>query len=204
MPNGVAIAARNKTLIAHVADPDSAWVPPNSASPDYSYFQKNPEWFMYGKPHPASKPQILQARDHILVRNPSLRVVGAHLGRMEANFHQPAKHFDRYPNFAVDLAAHMPYLALQPHADMIAFILKYQDRLIYATDIGFSPRDKTPAAIDSWERTCPRDWRLLATNDVVEFGEVKGQGLALPDPVLRKIHHDNAVQRFPGILKGGH
>ena len=198
------IAARNKTLIAHVADPDSAWAPPNPASPDYSYFQKNPAWFMYGKPHPASKRQILQARDHILEQNPSLRVVGAHLGSMEADLHQLAQHFDRYPNFAVDLAARMPYLALQPHADMIAFILKYQDRLIYATDLGFSPRDNASAAINSWERTYARDWRFLATNDAVEFGEVKGQGLALPDPVLRKIYHDNAVQWFPGILKGGH
>src|SRR5580704_13886679 len=195
------IAARNKTLIAHVADPDSAWAPPNSASPDYSYFQKNPEWFMYGKPHPASKQQILQARDHILEQNPSLRVVGAHLGSMEADLHQLAKHFDRYPNFAVDLAARMPYLALQPRADMIAFILKYQDRLIYATDLGFSAGDKAPASIDSWERTYARDWRFLATNAPVEFGEAKGQGLALPDPVLRKIYHDNAVRWFPGILK---
>jgi predicted TIM-barrel fold metal-dependent hydrolase len=198
------IAARNKTVIAHVADPDSAWAPPNPASPDYSYFQKNPEWFMYGKPHPASKQRIIQARDHILEQNPSLRVVGAHLGSMEADFHQLARHFDRYPNFAVDLAARMPYLALQPHADVIAFILKYQDRLIYATDLGFSPGDKAPAAIDSWEQTYARDWRFLATNDAVEFGEVKGQGLALPDPVLRKIYHDNAVQWFLGILKGGH
>ena len=198
------IAARNKTLIAHVADPDSAWSPPNPASPDYSYFQKNPEWFMYGKPHPASKQQILQARDQILERNPSLRVVGAHLGSMEADFHQLAQHFDRYPNFAVDLAARMPYLALQPHADVIAFILKYQDRLIYATDLGFSQKDKAPAAIDLWEQTYARDWRFLATNDVVAFDGIKGQGLALPAPVLRKIYHDNAVQWFPGILKGGH
>ena len=198
------IAARNKTLIAHVADPDSAWSPPNPASPDYSYFQKSPEWFMYGKPHPASKQQILQARDHILERNPSLRVVGAHLGSMEADFHQLAQHFDRYPNFAVDLAARMPYLALQPHADVIAFILKYQDRLIYATDLGFSQKDKAPAAIDLWEQTYARDWRFLATNDVVAFDGIKGQGLALPATVLRKIYHDNAVQWFPGILRGGH
>ena len=120
---------------------------------------------------------------------------------MEADFHQLAQHFDRYPNFAVDLAARMPYLALQPHADVIAFILKYQDRLIYATDLGFSQRDKAPAAIDLWEQTYARDWRFLATNDVVEFDGIKGQGLALPAPVLRKIYHDNAVQWFPGILK---
>ena len=99
------IAAHNKTLVAHVADPDSAWAPPNPASPDYSYYKENPVWYMYGKPHPASKEQILRARDHILEQNPNLRVVGAHLGSMEADFRVLAQHLDRYPNFAVDMAA---------------------------------------------------------------------------------------------------
>ena len=94
---------------------------------------------MYGKPHPASKHQILRARDRILEMNPNLRVVGAHLGSMEGNFHEIAQHLDRYPNFAVDLAARMPYLMLQPRAGMIAFILKYQDRLIYGTDNNIFP-----------------------------------------------------------------
>ena len=80
------IAAHNKTLVAHVADPDSAWAPPDPTLPDYSYFQENPFWYMYGKPDPASKQQILKARDHILEQNPHLRVVGAHLGSMEADF----------------------------------------------------------------------------------------------------------------------
>ncbi len=43
------IDAHNKTLIAHLADPDSAWAPPNPASPDYSYYAGSPEWYMYGK-----------------------------------------------------------------------------------------------------------------------------------------------------------
>ena len=134
------IAAHNKTLVAHVADPDSAWQPPNPASPDYSYYKDNPIWYMYGKPHPASKMQILRARDHLLEQNPNLRVVGAHLGSMEADFAMLAQHLDRYPNFAVDLAARMPYLALQPRADAIAFVLKYQDKLIYGSDLVFPLR----------------------------------------------------------------
>ena len=42
------IAAHNKTLVAHVADPDSIWEAPNPASPDYSYYHvEHPEWYMY-------------------------------------------------------------------------------------------------------------------------------------------------------------
>jgi predicted TIM-barrel fold metal-dependent hydrolase len=196
------IAAHNKTLVAHIADPDSAWAPPNPASPDYSYYSKNPKWFMYGRPNPPSKEQILRARDHILELNPNLRVVGAHLGSMEADLHQLAQRLDRYPNFAVDMAARMPYFALQPRAEMIAFILKYQDRLIYATDLSFNVEDHLEARMNFWELSYARDWRFLATTDLVEFEGAKGQGLALPEPVLRKIYHDNAVRWFPGIVKG--
>ena len=194
------IAAHNKTLVAHVADPDSAWAAPNPASPDYAYYKANPVWYMYGKPHPASKQQILQARDRILEMNPHLRVVGAHLGSMESDFHEVAQHLDRYPNFAVDLAARMPYLMMQPRADMIAFILKYQDRLIYGTDNNIFAGDNVQGKMKQWEETYARDWRFLATDDTLEYKGRQVSGLALPDPVLRKIYHENAVRWFPGIL----
>ena len=197
------IAARDKTLVVHIADPDSAWAPLDPASPDYSYYKENSFWFMYGKPHSSSKAQILLARDHILEQNPNLRVVGAHLGSMEADLHALAQHLDRYPNFAVDLAGRIPYLAQHPRAETIAFILKYQDRLLYATDNEFSPRFKMKPRMRFWEESYARDWRFLATNDTVEFEGAKGQGLALPNPLLRKIYHDNAIRWFPGIYPGG-
>lgn len=194
------IAAHHKTLIAHVADPDSAWEPPNPASPDYSYFKENPEWYMYGKAHPASKEDILRARDHILEENPNLRLVGAHLGSMEANFPELAQHLDHYPNFAVDMAARMPYVMMQPHEAIIAFITKYQDRLIYGTDLGFSPTANPQTTVRNWENYYARDWRFLATNDTVDYHGRKFRGLSLPQPILHKIYHGNAVHWFPGIL----
>ena len=194
------IAAHNKTLVAHVADPDSAWAPPDPASPDYSYYKANPFWFMYGKLDPASKQQILKARDHVLEQNPNLRVVGAHLGSMEADFPLLAQHLDRYPNFAVDMAGRMPYLARLPRADAIAFLMKYQDRLIYGTDLSFRASDSVQSVVGYWERTYARDWAFLATTETVDVEGNAAKGLALPEDVVRKIFHDNAVHWFPGIL----
>ena len=37
------IAAHDRTVVAHIAEPDSCWQPPNSASPDYEYYQQHPE-----------------------------------------------------------------------------------------------------------------------------------------------------------------
>lgn len=198
------IAQHNRTLVAHVADPDSAWQPPNPASPDYSYYKEHPEWYMYGKSDRPSKQQILLARDHIMDQVPNLRLVGAHLGSMEADLDQLAQHLDHYPHFAVDMAARMPYFALQPRDRMIAFILKYQDRLIYGTDLAFSARSNPENQIRAWERTYARDWRFLAMDQQVSFNGAQGKGLALPAEVLRKIYHDNAARWFPGILTATH
>ena len=196
------IAAHHKTLVAHVADPNTLWEPPNPDAPDYSYYMEHPEWYMYKKAHPASKEAILQARDHILEQNPDLRVVGAHLGSMEADFSELGRHLDRYSNFAVDLAARMPYLMKGPRAKMVAFITKYQDRLIYATDLGFEPGQDSAKVVSEWEDTYARDWRFFATGESVDERGRKVEGLSLPEPVLRKLYHDNAVHWFPGIISG--
>jgi predicted TIM-barrel fold metal-dependent hydrolase len=196
------IAAHDKTLIAHMADPSSLWQPPNPESSDYPYYQQNPQWYMYSKAHRASREQILQARDHLIERNPNLRVVGAHLGSLEDNFDLLGQHFDRYPNFAVDLAGRMPYLMSRPRENMISFITKHQDRLIYGTDIEFGFGEKEPST--NWEDTYAKHWRYLATNDTLNYRGHRVQGLALPHSILRKLYHDNALQWFPGILSKPH
>jgi predicted TIM-barrel fold metal-dependent hydrolase len=194
------IAAHDKSLIAHLAEPDSCWKPLDRASPDYWYYTHHPEWYMYGKPGAPSKAGILRARDHLLEENPHLRVVGAHLGSLESDFGALAQDLDRYPNFAVDLAARMPYLMRQPRKRMIAFVTKYQDRLLYATDLDYMPGDGSRETVARWEVAYARDWRFLATNDWVEYMGKKYQGLDLARPVLEKLYHANALHWFPGIL----
>lgn len=197
------IAAHNKTLIAHLAEPDSSWKPLDPASPDYSYYRDHPMWHMYGKADAASKQQILAARDHVVEMNPHLRVIGAHLGSMESDFKALGERLDRYPNFAVDMAARMPYVMMLPKAQAIAFLTKYQDKLLYATDNEFDAGDKGDAAAIAWEDVYARDWRFLATNDTVEYNGKTYEGLSLPQPILKKIFHDNAVQWIPGVLGKG-
>jgi predicted TIM-barrel fold metal-dependent hydrolase len=192
------IAAKNKTLIAHLAEPNSCWQPPNPESPDYSYYQEHPEWYMYDKPDHPSKERILEARDHLLAENPELRVVGAHLGSMEMDLDGLSQRLDRYPNFAVDTAARVVYLALQPRDKVRAFLIKYQDRVLYGTDLGYRPKGDSDSLKD-WQSTYLRDWNFFSSNETVEFDGRKFQGLQLPDTVLRKLYHDNAVHWIPTI-----
>jgi predicted TIM-barrel fold metal-dependent hydrolase len=194
-----AIAAENKTLVAHVAEPSSCWQPPNPDSPDYDYYRENPEWYMYLHPDHPRKEVILAARDHLLEQNPKLRVVGAHLGSMETDVDEIARHFDRYPNFAVDTAARMEYLMIQPREKVRNFLIKYQDRVVYGTDLEFLANESTPEALKDWQDTYARDWKFLATDQMLQLRGREIEGLNLPEPVLRRLFHDNAVRWIPGI-----
>jgi predicted TIM-barrel fold metal-dependent hydrolase len=196
------IAAHNRTVVAHIAEPDSCWQPPNPASPDYEYYRQHPEEYAYAHPEWPSKAAILAARDHFLAENPKLRVVGAHLGSMETNVDEIARRFDRYPNFAVDTAARIEYLMMQPRDKVRAFLIKYQDRVLYGTDLVVMPKDDTEKALAQWKDAYARDWTFFATNKTLEVRGRKVQGLELPEPVLRKLYHDNAVRWIPGTDAG--
>ena len=196
------IAAHNRTLIAHLAEPNSCWEPPNPASPDSSYYKEHPGEYAYAHPEWPRKDAILGARDHLLEQNPKLRVIGAHLGSMETNVDDIARRFDRYPNFAVDMAARIPYFMLQPRNKVRAFLLKYQDRVLYATDLVVLPRSKTEDSLAEFRSTYARDWKFFSTDQSVEYMGHSYQGLGLPRPILRKLFHDNAVHWFPGIIGG--
>lgn len=197
------IAAHNRTVVAHLAEPDSCWQPPNPASPDYSYYKEHPGEYAYAHPEWPSKAAILAARDHLVAQNPKLRVVGAHLGSMETNVDDIARRFDMYPNFAVDMAARIPYFMMQPRDKVRAFLLKYQDRVLYATDLVVFPRSKTEDTLTEFRNTYARDWKFFSTDQNVEYMGHTYRGLALPRPVLRKLFHDNAVHWFPGVVSGG-
>jgi predicted TIM-barrel fold metal-dependent hydrolase len=193
------IAAHRKTVVAHFAEPDSCWRPLDPASPDYSYYKQHPEEHAYRHPEWPSKPAILAARDHLLQLHPTLRVVGAHLGSMEVDVDQIAERFDRYPNFAVDTAARIPYLMRQSPEKVRAFLIKYQDRVLYGTDLGITPDDKAATALEEWATTYARDWKYFATGEEVRYDGGTTRGLDLPAAVVRKLYHDNAGQWIPGI-----
>lgn len=199
------IQTHNKTLIAHLAEPDVAWGvhTANDIADDTQYFAQFTEWRMDKVRGSPSKATILAARDHLLEMNPKLRVVGAHLGSMESDVNLIAQRFDRYPNFAVDTAARVPHLTVQPREKVRAFLLKYQDRVVYGTDLQFAKGDHIDDVLKDWQAQYARDWRYFATTDRFDYEGRQVQGLGLPRSVLNKIFHDNAVHWFPGVIPKG-
>jgi predicted TIM-barrel fold metal-dependent hydrolase len=195
-----AIQKADRTLIAHLAEPDGAWLPLDKNNSEIGYYSQHPEWHMYNRPEMPRKDAILEARDHILEKHPKLRVVGCHLGSDEEHWDRLAKRLDAYPNFAVDVAARVRYFVRGDHEQARQFLTKYQDRVLYATDFVLESGDDSKAA-QHLQQTHDLDWRFFATTDTLMFRDRQVQGLGVPEQVVRKIFRDNAVRWLPGIAK---
>jgi|GEM_PF-626730 len=182
-----AIAAAGVTLFTHLAEPNSSWLPLDPADPHYSYYKANPDWHMAQHPERPKWEAIIAARDRLLAAHPSLRVIGCHLGSMEHDVDEVARRLDRYPNFAVDTAARIVNLKRQPREKVRAFLIRYQDRVLWGTDLMELKWDSPAASIARWEAAYQQDWRFFA------------EDLALPEPVLRKLFRDNALRWVPGL-----
>ena len=194
-----AMQRAGKTLLTHLADLDVAWKPLDPANPDSGYYKSHPEWLMHGRTGAPSKEAILAARDRILARHPKLRVIGCHIGSSEEDLIAVAKRLDKYPNFAVDVAARVRILARQDRETVRQFMSKYADRVIYATD--FQPgAANDEAAAKSFLASHEQEWNYFSSGEMLKFRDAEVRGLGLPAPVLRKIFHDNAVRWLPGIL----
>jgi predicted TIM-barrel fold metal-dependent hydrolase len=205
-----ALAKQGRTLVAHLGEPRNCWLPLDkmTVEGDRSYFAGHPEY--HGLLHPEIPDYASQvaARDRMLERHPTLKVVGCHLGSLEYDVDELAKRLDRYPNLAVDLAARLVHLQIQPRDKVRAFLLKYQDRILYGTDLEFG-RGSDAASADPGARlarlakTYESDAAWLATDQEVAADNAragfKSRGVALPGQVLRKIYFENARKWYPGI-----
>ena len=208
------LAQRHIPLIAHQGEPRNCWLPLDQMTTenDRSYFREHPEYYMYLHPEEPRYEDLMAARDRFVARNPKLAFDGAHLASLEWSVDELARFLERYPAAVVDMAARMTNLqaqAVKDRAKVRAFMIRYQDRILYGTDLTDSAPDpaaraQNPPATDDFageaDRVWRSDWRYLATarSQRVDAINADVRGLALPKAVIDKIYWVNA-RRFFGI-----
>lgn len=186
-------------LLAHLGEPKNCWLPLEemTLAGDRSYYEEHPQYHMYIHPEMPSYEDQISARDNLLGRYPDLIFIGAHLGSLEWDVDKLAERLDKYPNFKVDMAARIGHLknqSVQDRDHVRNFLIRYKDRLLYATDMSVNdlePRnfnDHTESIYLRWLN----DFMYLATDTTIN--EV--QGLNLPKEVIDKIYYDNAKFLF--------
>lgn len=202
------IQRQGRTLTTHLGEPRNCWLPLASMTTDSDrrYFTNNPQYHAYLHPEIPGYREQIAARDRMLERHPGLRVVGCHLGSLEFDVDELARRLDRYPNFSVDLAARLVHLQIQPREKVRSFLIKYQDRILYGTDLELSgEKGDTPAEFAARLARIESVYRLeatwLATDETVDVPRAspsfRSRGLSLPAAVVRKLYYENARRCYP-------
>ena len=138
------IQALGITLIGHQGEPHNCWLPLEQMTTDNDreYFRNHPNYHMYLHPEMPGYEDQIKARDNFVAAHTGLRFVGAHLGSLEYDVERIAAFLDRFPNTFVDMAARMSqvqYQSVRDHEKVRNFFIKYQDRLLYGTDLTLNP-----------------------------------------------------------------
>ena len=200
------ITQNNIPVLGHLAEPKNCWLPVQEMTikGDRNYFGEHPEYHMYKHPEFPSYQDQIAARDRLLEKHPDLKFIGAHLGSLEWSVDELAKHLDKFPNMAVDMAARICHLQFQCSTNwqkVHDFMIKYQDRLLYATDNGVAADSNFDELKNNIHATRVSDWKFFTSKETMTGLDFEGsfRGLNLPKKVINKIYRTNAEKWFPRI-----
>lgn len=204
-------------ILWHVNDPEEFWDE-----------EKIPGWakergWAYDDSYINNEVQYTQVLN-VLEKHPKLKIIFAHVFFMSAQLPRLSGILDRYPNVMIDLTPGIEmYINFSANAEASReFFLRYQDRIIYGTDIGAraviseSGVDTSGGGsshIDMEESLCRwhivtdflsggKDYVVKADgNFLVGTEDFTLTGLELPEDVQEKIYSGNFLRFVGGMPK---
>ena len=135
---------------------------------------------------------LMTSMENLVKQCPSTTFIACHFANLNHDMERLGKMLDKYPNLYSDISARYAESATIPRA-MHDFYQKYQDKLLYGTDMGL---DSAMYRIT---------FRILETNDEHFYGrEISTyhwamNGFGIPKNILEKLYYINAVKL--GVIK---
>jgi predicted TIM-barrel fold metal-dependent hydrolase len=193
------IEALGMPMIGHQGEPYNCWLPLDkmTTNNDREYFAAHPQYHMFLQPEMPSYEDQMRARDRMLTRHPRLRFIGAHMASLEWSVDRLARFLDEHPQASVDLAARMTqvqYQSVRDREKVRTFFIRYQDRLIYGSDLAQAPDANLAEFRAEAHSFWTSHWRYLATPESQRIDDINADvpGLALPRNVIDKLYWVNA------------
>lgn len=148
-------------------------------------------WKVTLKPGMLNHEQLIQSLENAVRDNPNTVFIACHFANCENDLTVPGKLLDKYPNLYLDISARYAETATIPRY-MSKFYEKYQDRLVYGTDMGME------------KHIYQVTFRVLETLDEHFYeSELFGyhwamNGFGLNDTILKKLYMTNAkkIQQY--------
>jgi len=195
-------------LLGHQGEPRDCWLPfDKMVIQDLKdYFKDHPQYHMYLHQDMPSYEDQMRARDNMVNKNNDIVFVAVHLASLEWSVDELAKFLDRFPNAVTDVAARMNQLQYQTKINrekVKQFFIKYQDRILYATDTTFDPGGDNEEFKREVHKVWLNDWKYLVTDSTMSIKDFDGEfkGLKLSTTVIDKIYRLNAERIFPKAWK---
>ncbi len=201
------LAQAQVPLVFHVNDPEAFW--DAERVPDWA---REMGWYYGDGTYIDNEDQYRQVLS-VLDRHPDLHINFAHFFFLSAQLDRLGGYLDRYPNMRVDLTPGIEMyfnFAANPQQTR-DFFIKYQDRILYGTDIGARAlladreagieTEESLARIEVVRGFLENEGPFNLTHQGFLFGgpEANFFGIQLPGDVLDKIYYQNFI-KFAGEM----
>jgi len=177
----------------HIADPIWMYLPMDASNDG---LMNAYTWRIdMDKPGILDHGQLLRSFEKIVSGNPDTIFIACHFANCTHDLEAVGKMLERYPNLYTDITSRLEEIAAVPRYAR-AFCEKFQDRILYGTDLGYDPVMTMEYAARLYKST----FRLLESADEHFYDHDlysyhwSLHGLALEDAVLRKIYRENALK----------
>jgi uncharacterized protein len=143
------------------------------------------KWKVPNTPDVLQHDEVVETLERALERHPKTTFIACHFANCCSDLNRLAAMLDKYPNLYADMGARFAEIAPIPRF-MAGFLSKYQDRILYGTDMDPDP--------EMFRVT----FRILETADEHFYPAYFNKyhwplyGFRLGDEVLKKIYRDNA------------
>ena len=180
-------------VLIHSADPFQFWQDKDDQNERWFELKEKPGRYYGDSNFIPPFEEIINEQHTIFKRHPNTTFINAHLGWMGNDLDKLGKHLDEFPNVMTEFGAVIAELGRQPKTAR-DFFIKYQNRILFGKDSYNKEEFYTY-------------FRVLESDDEYfnyfrkRHAFWKMYGLNLPDEVLKKIYHENALKLFPSIDK---
>ena len=183
-------AELNLPVLIHSGEPIAFFQNIDKYNERWLHAKQRPSSFRPSEKYPSF--EIVMSEQHnMFKKNPKTTFINAHMGWFGNNLSKLDQQLTDLPNVYVEFGAVINELGRQP-VSARKFFIKHQDRILFGKDnynkeeyyLYFQVLETSDEYIEYFRKRHGL-WRLY--------------GLNLPDSVLKKVYHQNALKIFPSI-----
>ena len=202
-------------VLLHSGDPVAFFEADDGDNERHAELAAHPDWSFHGlRPGRGGArwptwEEVFRQYERRVARHPGTTFIGAHFGNAPEDPARVEAMLTALPNLVVETGARVPELGRQAPDRLRRIFIRFQDRILFGTDIGISQGGQvlgsSGAEPDREDRIAPffaahflffETARRGFAHPTPIQGDWTIDGISLPAPVLEKLYHRNAARVF--------